>query len=1034
MVDFPHKIVVPTRPPELVSRQRLLLQIGQIVDRRLVIVVAPAGYGKTSLLVDYVTAPHPLPVCWYALDRFDEDPWVFLAYLASAIAQQFPGALHQTQTLLESSTAIPFATVAASLVREVYAITRDFALVIDDWHHVDNVESCTELIEKLLLYCPRCHVVLATRSYPSLSDLMVLANRRQLSGLDEEHMRFTAAELATVLADGYQTPLPPEQVDQLTAQSSGWITGVLLALQVTGAASGSRGHETQAVRQIYSFLAEQVFEQQTAELQSFLLDAALLEELTAGRCALVLGRSDASPLLEQLLRQHVFVSEIGPGTLRFHPLFREFLQEQFRLRDPERFKLLAGRVAAEYLAQGQWQLAFDTYIGADDRRGAQQVAERGGASLYAIGRLETLERWFAALPLDDLSVPLLCLKARVLLERGHHHKAHVVATMAAACMRPAEQPQVLLLQAQIVHIMGEYDQAVEHAEHVLRISYDAAERATALRTLGICHQRQHATAQAIAELNQALALQRARGDLAALAQLHHDLGVCYEHLGVLHMAEEYYSFADAHWAMIGNRGLQAMSLNSKAVVQHVGGRYREAYATLRSALAYADEASMPRYQATALVSLGDLLADLQCWSAATAAYDQAALLGGSAFIMSYLDVARVRLLVRQRRFDAAANLLRQLPPVAATRHSDDVLLLRAQIACGQGSVGEAEALIGDAIRCFEAGNAQMNLARAYALRGHLLARNAPDQPWGFVEAFEQTRRIAERLGHDAFVISETMPFRHSVRQAQAAGWERGGAWLQQYHALEVEAEAIAPHDERPVLAVRTLGADQIAIDGMPLDIGWNNAREVLYHLLMHPDGSTPEVLREAIWPHLTPERSRSTLKNAIFQLRSRLPQGALDLHRRQAYRIDGSVVRINHDVQRFLTLLGAAGSDPERYLDALDLYGGPFLPRSESHWCQSMRSALHHRYIGALRQVAQHFEHRGAYGEALAQWQRYLADEPLDEAAHTGVMRCQLGVGNRAAAVQQYQRLRELLYSELGLDLDPASEAEELYHQLLHHS
>lgn len=150
------------------------------------------------------------------------------------------------------------------------------------------------------------------------------------------------------------------------------------------------------------------------------------------------------------------------------------------------------------------------------------------------------------------------------------------------------------------------------------------------------------------------------------------------------------------------------------------------------------------------------------------------------------------------------------------------------------------------------------------------------------------------------------------------------------------------------------------------------------------------------------------------------------------YRINEAVVRIDYDVQRFLHLLDAGSDDLERYLDALDVYSGPFLPHSESEWCHQLRIALQQRYLQALRHVALRYEQTGAYWEALQQWQRYLADEPLDEAAHAALMRCQLAVGNRAAAVQQYHRLRQLLDQELGLDLDTSSEVEHLYRQLLH--
>ena len=151
MSHFPHKIIIPQRPPYLVRRERLTNLLCTIVERRLITLSAPAGYGKTSLLTDFASASPPLPVCWYTLDRFDEDPWVFLSYLAAAVEQRFPGATQQTETLLASRSGNPFPTVAAALVRDLYAIGCDFVIVIDDWHLVDHVADIRQVVEQILL-------------------------------------------------------------------------------------------------------------------------------------------------------------------------------------------------------------------------------------------------------------------------------------------------------------------------------------------------------------------------------------------------------------------------------------------------------------------------------------------------------------------------------------------------------------------------------------------------------------------------------------------------------------------------------------------------------------------------------------------------------------------------------------------------------------------------------------------------------------------------------------------------------------------
>src|SRR5918998_4350560 len=136
MAQFPHKIIVPQRPPYLVARPRLLDLLHTIVDRRLITLSAPAGYGKTSLITDFATDRPPLPICWYTLDRFDEDPWVFVGYLRAAVAQVFPCATEGTAALLASPSRNPFPTVAASLIRELHAIGKPMAILLDDWHLV----------------------------------------------------------------------------------------------------------------------------------------------------------------------------------------------------------------------------------------------------------------------------------------------------------------------------------------------------------------------------------------------------------------------------------------------------------------------------------------------------------------------------------------------------------------------------------------------------------------------------------------------------------------------------------------------------------------------------------------------------------------------------------------------------------------------------------------------------------------------------------------------------------------------------------
>src|SRR5262249_17026015 len=141
-----------------------------------------------------------------------------------------------------------------------------------------------------------------------------------------------------------------------------------------------------------------------------------------------------------------------------------------------------------------------------------------------------------------------------------------------------------------------------------------------------------------------------------------------------------------------------------------------------------------------------------------------------------------------------------------------------------------------------------------------------------VEALERAAQIADQLGHDAFLVAETLSLAEVLQRASAANNVRASDWLRRHQDVFAAAQALRVDDQRPVLVVRTLGTDQITLQGQPVDIGWRKAREVFYYLLAHPGGASSEMLREAIWPDLSPQGSSEALRRAIYRLRAVLPR------------------------------------------------------------------------------------------------------------------------------------------------------------------
>lgn len=1023
MLDVAHKVTIPQRPAHLVARQRLRTIVETIEGRQLLLLTAPAGYGKTSLLLDWAHRS-AAPVCWYALDRYDADPHTFLACLGEALLQRYPSGLPLTAAMIRSAASWDVDQAVATIGREIAELGETVLLVFDDWHMVDHVPAIREALADLLRRAANFRAILASRSYPSVPNIMLLTAHGLVTGLAEGQLRFTSDEAAAVLAVQAHRAVTPAEVTALTEKANGWITAIVLMarapeLAAQAAQALGRGSE----RRVYEFLAEQVFDQLDGDMRQFLSDSALLEDLQADQCDQLLRRSDSGAMLDRLLRQHLFVSEIDGGVLRYHPLFREFLVERYRRDNRAAFQATALHIAEAYVARGRWAQAFDLCMMAENLPAAQAVLVRGGDGLFHQGQLATLERCFEALPLESLSAPLLCIKGRMYLTQGSVQAAAALADLAQARMGPGDLVGVKLFQASVAESSADFQEAIELVEETLGHGPSDEQRAAALALAANCHDRLGAGELALALLGEALQIQRRRGNLYSLALIFHDMGVLHEHAGRLREAERCYQQAEGYWTTIGNVGARALSRNNNAVVLHMLGRYQEAHAQLLAALQDAQTAQVPRYVAATAASLGDLYGDLSLWEQAEASYQQAHEARGSAFIQGYVEVARMWLLVRQRRYGPALAAIGQLERRTAARHVASLALLRAATACGQRQPDVARAALREVLAVGDGVSADAVRAHVWAARLQL----EQGSPAAALLALDRAVAVAAQLGYDTALVAELAQHPALLRRAADLRWAHAPNLLGRVAELRTLAQRLGGKPGVPLLGVRALGGDTIETDGVPADLGLRKAREILYYLLAHPRGVTVDELREALWPEREETSARYLLRTAVHQLRSALPPSLITMLQRRIYRLERGQVQLDYDVERFLALTDQQTGDPDLLAEGLELYRGDFLPWCESEWSQERRAFLEQRFAQTLHRAGHLYEELDRHQEALGVYERALALDPLDEAATAGVMRCHVALGNRAAAIDSYRRTRQRLSDDLGLAPDPHSELEQIY-------
>jgi len=403
------KLYMPASRPGQVPRPRLTARLDEGLARGLVLVCAPAGYGKTVLLADWVRQGR-WPVAWLSLDEGDNDPSRFWRYAVAALDRVRPGIGELVGPLLGPPAPSSFTGLVTALINELATQPGDdeAVLVLDDYHVIGS-QPVHDAVGFLLEHRPPglC-LVLASRADPPLG-LARLRVGGQLAELRATELRFTAEEAAGLLRQlvaGADVPLPDADVAALTARTEGWAAGLQLAgLSLRGQpdVAGFVADFTGSHRYVLDFLAEEVLEHQPAEVRAFLLETSVLERLSGPLCEAVTGRTGSQGLLEQVERAGLFLVPLDEvrGWWRYHHLFAGLLRARLRAEQPGLAARLHHNAAAWHEERGLAEEAIRHAVAAGEMLWAARLIERQFDTVSGLrGEGVTVQRWLAALPPD----------------------------------------------------------------------------------------------------------------------------------------------------------------------------------------------------------------------------------------------------------------------------------------------------------------------------------------------------------------------------------------------------------------------------------------------------------------------------------------------------------------------------------------------------------------------------------------------------------------------------------------------------------
>lgn len=1023
-----------TQPPLLrtgiLRRPRLRAVLDRALAGRLTLIEADAGFGKSTLLADYVATAHR-PWVWLRLDEGDSDPATFAAYLIEALRPHLPkSAVQSVGRSLNLVSDWPAAVRVLS--RVLHKLRRELLIVLDDYHLLKAPslgESMTRFIEGLPA---RVHLTILTRTRPDLPAAQWrLQGVATVAGPDD--LRFTAPELRQLVVDLFGLPLSDAALQELAAKTEGWAAGIVLALHAVverGPAEAERAIAalSGSSREIYEYLAQEALAGQPEDVRRFLVATATLSRFSIAFADALLASRNAQRIVELLEIRRLFIVPLDSERrwYRYHHLFAEFLQRVGVDHDSQWIRGIHAQAARLWEVQGDIQEALHHYVEAGEPGEAARLLGRVGLDLIARGQSETARRWLEVIPqqLWGAEPRLYLIQGVCDITRGEAASAATALEEARGRLRDAADAEG---EARAARWLGHgllqdtWPRGVDRLQRLIddleprQHRFPDASRAIVLEIMGRTADMHGSFAQAEQLFRQAIAAARSGRDEA-------EEGDATRYLGRLLLT-------------VGRFG------EARAILEELTARYRrrgwaheEAHLRLDLARLWASLGHMDE-SASNLAAAEMLAATVPC-----------------RVLHADVEVSRAEASVSRGARDAAARLLRQAlepgaiisryPPdrirarllLAMLRRADDPedawrlandaeedvtlvgLFWRVPTLLVQGIIRHAAA------PCLEAAAVagRLNLAHWQAVAllraaefsggdapGDLRARVAAalraltEEMWPFVAA---------QIGRGALEAYQDEPeigFR--VRRALAA---------------LPTTSTLAPR-----LVVRCLGPFEVRLGGAVLPPAvWRraSARRLLQFLLVQGRPVHREEIMDALWPQLDPRRAANHLRVALWHLRH-----GLELEGTQAYVFAaGSTVtlsrdRVDSDLERFRRAVASAAVtfETQRHaalVEAVQTYQGELFADSPyEEWATSHRDRLAQQYLDALAALAAMEEEEERWEPALAHWTALLERDPAAEHGHRGRIRCYLALGRTGDALRAFDECRRAL---AGLGATPSPE------------
>lgn len=1054
------KIIPPSRRPQLLTRKRLLDFMYEALDKKLTLISAPAGYGKTSLLIDLIHDDgNDWKNCWLALDELDHEPQRFTAYFIACIAQQFPEFGKQSNDVLENMKSFDqdMERLLVTMINEIIESTNDlFVIMIDDFQLVEETEAIKKFVNRFIQWMPEnCHLVISSRKLADLPDLTRFIAHGDASGIDFDDLAFQAEEIQKLIFQNEDRHIPDEEAKRLAIETEGWITG----LQFSNIKLSSSSDQSN----LFNYFRQQVLDKQSPELREFILRTSLFEEFDVKLCESVLQplysqKQDWQILIKNTASNNTFALPVGENGnwLRYHHLFRDFIREQFKIERPDEVNPLLSNLQLAYEARVEWEKAHYICIQLNNTTALAEMVERAGSFMLQRANM-ILDSWLNELPASMLKERprLLSIRGAIAYLKGDLQESLELLNQTIEILRlendAADLALALSRRANTYRLLGEYEKSLVDSDEFINLTETNEEihslYAEALRSKGLTLIRLGQSRQALPLLEKSLYLYEHLAEEESIPVLLADVGLAHRIVGNFEQAKLSYLRASQIWEKTGNNYQQASLLNNLAVFYHFLGEYEEAVLAFEKGLLCAQRSNNLRVDILISIGIGDLYAELEDFEMAEQNYRHASeviKILEDRFLQNSLIFSQANLAFLQRDTVLTHQLIDAKKEIIINGGSNYEIGFLSLI-CGRLSLLEtksdkaveelkyAEKYFSIGGRSVEAGITKVWLAAA------LYQNKKPEEATEMINSLTTTRGkllhtflIAAYQAYDCLSgLQNKSPNNKMVRELTSAAEKLTKDMPAIRRQVKRRASVVPPSVSK--LKIRAFGNATVYINGKSSTWQTQAVRELFFYFLKMHKSLTKEQVGELLWPgKYEANQLKLRFKNEVYRLRKVVGQNTI-LYENELYRFNHDT-DYEYDVEDFeaFILKAKATQDVKQKIDfyqkAVNVVVGPYVNDMYSDWVIEERGRLEQMYIRALHELTDLYYKEGQLEKSIEVCEKAMQADPSEEKAYALAMKAYHRLNQRGSIIRIYQRYKEIM--EKQYDLSPSDDMVDLYKKL----